>query len=139
MADIFTSEKRSEIMSRIKGKNTKPELALFELVRPLWKVCRYRKHHPSLPGNPDLVFPKAKLAIFVDGAFWHGKDFEKVSRNWHAKWKNKIKENMQRDRKVNSKLNLMGYKTLRFWDDDVLRKKEKVFSEIQRQIAKRKH
>lgn len=121
MTDIFTPEKRSAIMSRIKGKNTGPELALFELAKPFWSFCRYRKHHPSLPGKPDLVFPRAKLAVFVDGAFWHGRDYQEKSSNWPQKWKTKIESNMHRDQKVNEELSAMGYKAIRFWDDEIMK------------------
>ena len=135
MTDIFSQEKRSEIMSRIRGKNTKPELALFELVKPLWHVCRYRKHHPSLPGKPDLVFTRVKLAVFVDGAFWHGKDFAEKSANWSPKWKDKIEGNMKRDRKVNEELACKGYKVIRFWDDEVLKEGKSVFLRIEAELA----
>jgi DNA mismatch endonuclease (patch repair protein) len=134
MTDIFTQEKRSEIMSRIKGKNTKPELALFELVKPLWQVCRYRKHHNSLPGRPDLVFPRAKLAVFVDGAFWHGKDYAEKSANWSSMWKKKIEGNMLRDQRVNEELQSKGYTVLRFWDNEVLKDSENVLSKIESEL-----
>ena len=118
-------------MSRIKGKNTKPELALFELVKPLWHVCRYRKHCRNLPGKPDLVFPRAKLVVFVDGAFWHGKDYAVKSAKWQPKWKEKIEGNMRRDGEVNEQLKLAGYSVLRFWDNEVLQNDLRVINEIE--------
>lgn len=134
MTDIFSQEKRSDIMSRIRGKNTKPELALFELVKPLWHVCRYRKHHPSLPGKPDLVFPRARLAVFVDGAFWHGRDYSEKSDKWSPMWKDKILGNMLRDSKVNEELASKGYRVHRFWDREVLREGQFVYSTIEAEL-----
>ena len=74
--DRLTKEQRSKNMRAIKGKNTKPEVILR---KALWEkgLRGYRKNYKGLPGNPDIVFTKYKLAIFVDGEFWHGKDWEK--------------------------------------------------------------
>ena len=71
---FYTTKKRSELMGKIKSKNTKPEISLR---KALWHLgYRYRKNVKSLPGNPDLVFSKYKLAVFVDGEFWHGYNWE---------------------------------------------------------------
>ncbi len=104
---FYTTPERSKIMSKIRSKNTKPEL-LFR--KALWKTgFRYRVHQNKLPGKPDLSNKKLKLAIFIDGEFWHG-------HNWEEK---KSKRNIQRDEENNQKLTAMGFTVLRFWESDV--------------------
>jgi DNA mismatch endonuclease (patch repair protein) len=117
---FYTTKKRSKIMSKIRGKNTKPEL-LFR--KALWKKrVRYRVDSRQLPGRPDVSIKKYKLAIFIDGEFWHGynwderKDKIKSNRNF---WILKIERNMQRDRQVNRHLEEMGYTVFRFWEKEV--------------------
>ncbi|MFM7853549.1 MAG: very short patch repair endonuclease [Flammeovirgaceae bacterium] len=118
---FFTSAKRSATMSKIQGRNTKPEVILR---KALWaKGYRYRIHSKQVPGKPDILIAKHKLAIFVDGEFWHG-------RNWHEKkeklksnrgfWIPKIERNMQRDEEVNRLLEEQGWTVIRFWDRFVL-------------------
>ena len=107
-------------MSKIKSQNTKPEL---KLQKALWHLgYRYRKNVKTLPGTPDLVFSKYKLAIFVDGEFWHG-------YNWNEKkikiksnrdfWIPKIERNMQRDETNNILLAEQGWSVMRFWANDI--------------------
>lgn len=118
-----TQEQISRNMSRIRGCNTGIELALR---RELWRRrLHYRKNVASLPGKPDVVFAKYKLAIFCDGEFWHGRnwrvhrqDFKKNRVFWIAK----IERNMKRDRMVSRKLRSMGWTVLRFWETDIKRK-----------------
>lgn len=120
MADIVTTPQRSYIMSRIRSRNTQPEMLLR---RALWvRNVRYRLHGRGLPGKPDIVIKKYKLAIFVDGEFWHGYQWEKVRDRLDANrdyWIAKIERNMARDRENNKALNAMGYTVIRFWADDV--------------------
>ncbi|RVU01264.1 very short patch repair endonuclease [Mucilaginibacter limnophilus] len=115
-----TSETRSRLMSKIKNKNTKPEIALR---KALWALgIRYRIHNKKLPGNPDLVMQRHKLVVFVDGEFWHGYEWEKKRTKIKANrefWIAKIERNMQRDMENNAKLNQLGYKVLRFWEKDI--------------------
>ena len=117
---FYTTKKRSKMMSKIRGKNTKPEL-LFR--KALWhKGIRYRIYN-KLPGKPDLSIKKYKLAIFIDGEFWHG-------YNWHEQmksiksnrrfWIPKIERNIQRDQEVNQSLSNLGYTVFRFWSKEVL-------------------
>ncbi|WP_299524895.1 very short patch repair endonuclease [Winogradskyella sp.] len=119
-AGFYTTKKRSKIMSKIRGKNTKPEL-LFR--QALWKKnVRYRVDSKRLPGRPDVSIMKYKLAIFIDGAYWHGYDWDerkaklKTNRDF---WIPKIERNMQRDREVNKQLQDMGYTVFRFWAHEV--------------------
>ena len=135
MVDIFSKKKRSEIMSLIRSKNTKPEIALRKLVSAALykKGYRYRIHYRKLPGRPDIVFVSKKVAVFVDGAFWHGYQFEKRSKKLPKKyWVPKIEENMRRDRRNNAKLKKLGWKVVRIWEHDV---KKKPVRSVERIIA----
>ncbi len=105
-------------MARIRGKDTKPELLLR---RALWRrgLRGYRTNVRPLPGRPDLAWRKHKLAVFVDGSFWHGHPRAfKVGKSG-AYWDKKIRRNMDRDRAANKALGEMGWVVLRFWDFDV--------------------
>jgi DNA mismatch endonuclease (patch repair protein) len=117
---FYTTKKRSKIMSKIKGKNTKPEL-LFR--KTLWaKGVRYRINSKTLPGSPDVSIKKYKLAVFIDGEFWHGYNWDerkpklKTNRGF---WIPKIERNMQRDKEVNRKLAEMGFTVFRFWSKNI--------------------
>jgi DNA mismatch endonuclease (patch repair protein) len=105
-------------MARVKAKNTGPELALR---RALWDqgVRGWRCHRRGLPGSPDLAFGRARLAVFVDGAFWHGHP----SKYWPGRsgsyWDAKIERNKQRDRGVDAALESQGWSVLRVWDFEV--------------------
>lgn len=115
---FYTTKQRSKMMSKIRGKNSVPELLLR---RALWaNNFRFRIHRQDLPGRPDLTIEKYKLAIFVDGDFWHGYQASvRQPKTNAAFWKAKIERNQQRDRFVNQKLNEMGYTVMRFWEHDV--------------------
>jgi DNA mismatch endonuclease (patch repair protein) len=127
----YTTSARSNLMSKIKGKNTKPELLLRSA---LWKLgIRYRLHNKKLPGNPDIANKKCKMAIFVDGEFWHGFEWEKKKLKIGANrdfWIPKIERNMQRDHENNNKLAGMGYKVFRFWEKTLYKELDKCVDEI---------
>ncbi len=116
MADIFSPEKRSAIMSRIKSKDSKPELIVRKLTHSMG--FRYRLHGKNLPGNPDLVFPKYKKVIFVHGCFWHGHEGCKratlPSTNVEF-WKKKISGNVVRDKNNYEKIKSIGWNYLIIW------------------------
>src|SRR6185437_346028 len=126
-----TSSERSLLMSKIKGKNTIPEIILR---KSLWKMgFRYRLHNKRLPGNPDIVMKKYMLVIFIDGEFWHG--FNWVQKKIKIKanrdfWIPKIERNMQRDKINNTKLEAMGFKVFRFWERDIKKDLTNPLSEI---------
>lgn len=133
MADIFSKRKRSEVMSLIRSKNTKPEIALRKLVSAAFypKGFRYRIHYRKALGSPDIAFVAKKIAVFVDGAFWHGYRFSKVGTRLPKKyWLPKILSNMRRDRRVNSSLRKQGWKVIRIWEHDVWKRPEKVIQKI---------
>ncbi len=119
-AGFYTTPQRSELMGRIRSANTKPEVALR---KALWHFgYRYRCHDRRLPGKPDLVFAKQKIALFVDGDFWHGFDWrhkkEKIKSN-AAFWIPKIERNMQRDREVTAQLEHLGWRVVRIWEHEL--------------------
>ena len=117
MADIKTKESRSYNMSRIAGKDTKPE----ELVRKYLfsKGFRYRKNVRKLPGTPDLVLPKYRTVIFVNGCFWHGHEECKYfvwPKNNAEFWRQKIETNISRDQRKEAQLRDMGWNVMIVWE-----------------------
>ena len=113
--DIWTKGKRSEVMAKIRGKNTKPELLVRRFL--FSKGYRYRIHVKHLPGTPDIVLPKYNVVIFVDGCFWHGHAVD--GRLPHSNlefWASKIKHNKERDFKNTQKLLSMGWKVITIWE-----------------------
>jgi DNA mismatch endonuclease (patch repair protein) len=133
MSDVFTKAKRSEVMSRIRGRGNKDtELALAKLFRR-HKITGWRRHQPVF-GKPDFIFPKSKLAVFVDGCFWHGcpKHATKPKNN-RAFWHRKLSANKARDRLVNQTLRRAGWRVFRIWEHDLARKNElRLLRRIQR-------
>jgi DNA mismatch endonuclease (patch repair protein) len=128
--DFLEPAARSALMSRIKGKGTKPELALARLLRR--ECIRFRRHVKTLPGRPDFVLQARKIAIFVDGGFWHGRNLEQLRPTLKPYWVQKIERNIVRDRSTRAKLRCMGWSVLRIWEEDALRQPEKCLSRIQR-------
>lgn len=118
LVDIFTPEKRSKIMSSIRGKDTKIELLLR---KALWKEgIRGYRVGMKLPGKPDIAFPKYKVAVFCDGDFWHGYNFEDWKSRLSPHWYEKIKGNMERDKRNDLKLIEEGWTVLHFWEWEIL-------------------
>lgn len=126
--DVFTKEQRSCCMSKIRGKNTKPEL---KLRRSLWSIgLRYRIHYELL-GRPDVVFVRAKVAIFVDGCFWHGCPEHGRRPKTNIKfWNSKIQKNVDRDLRNTSELRKTGWKVLRFWEHEIKEDVSKLIRKI---------
>lgn len=126
-----TCEKRSSLMKKIKSKSTKAEVIL---ARALWaKGVRYRKNYCGLPGKPDLVVTKYKIAIFVDGEFWHGKNWTekkiKISNN-RDYWIPKIEKNIKRDISNNEILRTMGWTVIRFWEKEIYKNLDCCISKV---------
>jgi len=127
----------ANVMRANKKRNTKPELILR---KKLFKQgFRYRIHYNKLPGNPDIVFPAKKVAIFCDGDFWHGKDWEirqnKIKTN-REYWIPKISNNIERDKNVTKKLESRGWNVLRFWESDIKKNINEIITIIERQLKK---
>lgn len=118
--DNLTSEQRSRAMSRIKRRDTGPELLLR---RALWTAGGrgYRIDDRRLPGRPDLAWTRHRVAVFVDGAFWHGHPSAYKSGQHGVYWDEKIKRNLERDRAADEALTAMGWTVLRLWDFAVRR------------------
>ena len=125
MPDIVDPETRSRMMSGIKGKNTKPELMVRKALHA--RGFRYRLHDPKVAGKPDMVFPKLKAVIFVNGCFWHGHDcyLHKLPSTRTQFWKAKIEINRQRDDTVRKTLRDTGWRVLTIWEC-ALRGREKL-------------
>lgn len=132
MTDIFDKKKRSEIMSKIKGKNTKPELVISKLLKGT-----SLKKHPKITGNPDFGDKKNKIAIFVDGCFWHGCEFHgTIPKTNRTFWRHKIGKNIERDIKINKILRHGGYKVIRIWEHEIKKDKEWAAGRIKRLLKK---
>lgn len=114
-----------KIMSAIPSKNTEPELLLR---KALWREnLRYRVNYKKLPGKPDIVFTKYKIAVFCDGDFWHGHNWavrgmsslEDELANYSEFWKTKILRNVERDAEINRSLDELGWTVIRLWESDI--------------------
>lgn len=131
----------SKIMASVRSKDTQPELAVR---RRVWGLgYRYRKHHKGVEGHPDLVFVGARVAVFIDGDFWHGhawrlrgmrslKEMFPTRTEW---WVNKIRRNVERDREVERKLRSQGWTVLRFWESDVQKDPDRVVRKIAKVVG----
>lgn len=135
--DVLTPEQRRRNMQAIKNKATKAEVSL---AKALWKRGhRYSKNNRKKFGNPDLTFSKCKLAIFVDGEYFHGYNWEtekyriKTNREF---WWNKIERNMQRDQLVNKTLADSGWTVLRFWTREIQKDLASCIRSVEQQIVK---
>ena len=120
-----TTKQKSAEMSRVHSTGGKDEVILRNM---LWhKGIRYRTNYKKLPGKPDIAITKYKIAVFIDGEFWHGYEWEKhkprIKRNREF-WIKKIEQNMERDKKVNLELEALGWTVLRFWSKRVLKEPE---------------
>ncbi len=131
MTDLFTIEKRSEIMSKIRKKDTKIEI---EFRKILWnKGFRYRIDYKNLIGRPDIVFKSKKIAIFIDGCFWHKcLTCYKEPKSNKSYWLPKIENNLKKDIIVNNKLREEGWIIIRIWEHELKKKNnlEKKANEI---------
>ena len=121
MADVLSPDSRSYCMSRIRGSgNRETELRMISLFRQN-KITGWRRKWPLI-GRPDFVFPASRVAVFVDGCFWHGcpKHYTKPKNN-RAFWKRKLHANRARDRQVNRELRRKGWRVVRIWEHDLRR------------------
>lgn len=137
MADVLTPKQRRKNMQHIKANDTKIELILR---KALWvRGYRYRKNYKELPGKPDIVLPKYKIAIFCDGEFFHGKDWEVLKSRLEKSnnsnfWISKISRNRERDDEVNKKLLFMGWTVIRFWGNDIKKNTDECIQVIEETI-----
>ena len=120
MTDVYGPDKRSAVMRQVKGRNTTPELKVRKALTKLG--ARYRLHRKDLPGNPDIVMPGRKLAIFVHGCFWHGHDCARGSRvpkQNRDYWVGKVGRNVARDAKSCDALTGLGWRVETIWECDL--------------------
>jgi DNA mismatch endonuclease, patch repair protein len=117
VTDVFTPEERSAVMRRVKSKNTAPELALRRLVHA--RGGRFRLHRTDLPGKPDLVLPRRRIAVFLHGCFWHGHDCPRGGRVPQANreyWLGKVARNRARDAEHLRQLTDQGWRAEVVWE-----------------------
>ena len=119
-------------MSRIRGKNTKIDLAMKGMLEDMRVKFEM---YPKIPGNPDFIIPRKKIAIFCDGDFWHGYRYDEKKKPSKKFWRDKIEGNMARDRLVSARLRREGWSVLRFWEHDIEEKPEKCRKRIERKLS----
>jgi DNA mismatch endonuclease, patch repair protein len=137
MADMFSPEDRSRIMSRIRSRgNAATELRFIEIARK-YRLVGWRRGS-TLPGKPDFVFLYEKVAVFIDGDFWHGNPMKfRIPRSNVEYWTEKILSNQRRDRKINRLLRSKGWSVLRFWQSS-LKDEKAVVSRLRRVLTKKR-
>jgi len=137
MVDIWSKRKRSEVMSLIRGKGNKETEQALRVMLRVNHITGWRRHLP-LPGKPDFTFPKQKVAIFVDGCFWHGcpKCYTRPKTN-RKFWDKKREDNMTRDRRVARQLRRQGWKVLRIWEHALKRSPQTCLARIRRAVSGR--
>lgn len=128
MSDIFTKEKRSQIMSHIRSKNNKStELKLIKIFKE-YGITGWRRDY-NVKGHPDFVFLQKKIAVFVDGCFWHGHKCKKHMPYKNREfWEKKIKNNKRHDKKITSLFKLRGWEVVRIWECELKKQKTKILS-----------
>ncbi len=131
MPDVFTAAKRSEIMSRIRSRgNERTEIAFVKLLRTA-KITGWRRHLPIF-GNPDFAFRMERVAVFIDGCYWHGcPRHYSLPRSNRKFWSEKIRRNQRRDEEVAATLTQKGWHVLRFWQHE-LREPQRVIRKLSR-------
>lgn len=129
MPDKFSPTTRSFIMSQIKQKNTKIEKLVFSELRK--RKIYFKKHYNTGYGTPDVVLPRKKVAIFIDGDFWHGYRFTTLKKRLNSEfWINKIDRNRKRDLRNFRKLRELRWKVLRVWEHELLKNPEKAVNKV---------
>ncbi|WP_426277700.1 very short patch repair endonuclease [Chryseobacterium sp. S-02] len=129
--DIWSQKKRSEVMKKIKGKDTKPEKILRSAL--FRKGFRFRIHRKDLPGKPDIVFPKYKTAVFVNGCFWHYHEDCREGRIPSTNtefWKNKLSKNIERDKRNINSLEELGWNVIVVWECDIEKNLNQIISQL---------
>ena len=141
MADVLTKEQRRKNMQSIRSKDTQIEVTLR---KALWKKgIRYRKNYSKIPGKPDIVLTKNKIAIFCDSEFFHGKDWEQLKPrllkgNNGRFWVDKIEKNRAHDKLINMELEYLGWTVLRFWGDEIKKKTDDCVKVVEETIFDQK-
>lgn len=132
MADVFSKKKRSEIMSSINSKSALEAEFCQSLSATIYPLgLRYRKNYRKIPGSPDIAFVNKKVAVFVDGTFWHGYKFSERAENLpKIYWRKKIENNIARDKRNRRFLRRKGWKVIRIWEHDFKAKPEACLKKV---------
>lgn len=136
MVDRLSKTRRSWLMRRIPGRDTTPELALRRALYALG-IRGWRLHLSTLPGRPDLAFKRWRVAVFVDGAFWHGHPSKFSPGRLPPWWERKILANRARDRRADGRLRRLGWRVLRLWDVDIRKRLDTQTARVLRTLAAR--
>lgn len=128
MPDHMTPEQRSRAMKRVKLKNGSLEKLAQAGLREMG--LRFRCHQRSLPGNPDIVFPKERVVVFVDGDFWHGWRLPAWEHKLSKFWRDKLRANRARDQRNFRRLRRAGWKVIRIWQHELRQKKRSIFERV---------
>lgn len=134
MTDFLSQETRSRVMSRIRSRDTSPELALRRALFAAG-VRGWRCHNRRLPGKPDLAFTRWRVAVFVDGCFWHGHPDYFTPGKSGSYWDAKIARTQERDRAANEALAAAGWDVVRFWDFEVERELDRCVAAVVTKLA----
>lgn len=135
MPDNLTPEQRSYCMSRVKGRDTGLELRIRSALHR--RGLRFRKHVAALPGRPDIVFPRAKVAVFIDGDFWHGYRFPRWQAQLPDFWRRKIAGNRTRDARSFAALRRRGWAVIRIWQHEMKRDVDRVVERVAECVSMR--
>ena len=122
-------------MSRIRGTNTKIDLKMKKTLGEL--KIKYEMY-PKMSGNPDFIIKRRKIAIFCDGDFWHGHKYHEKKKPSKKFWRDKIEENMKRDKRISQKLRREGWSVLRFWEHDIEKRMDICINSVLKKISERK-
>lgn len=129
--DRITKKQRSFNMSQVKSENTKPELFVFSILDKF--DIKYEKHF-QIYGKPDIAFPELKVAVFINGEFWHGRKFNTEKDSYQDFWIKKIKENMIRDKRNYKLLKNEDWVVIPIWDKDIKKHPKRELNKIMRAI-----
>ena len=126
MVDMFDKNKRSAIMAAIKSRDTKVELLVFHYLRQ--RRVYFQRHYKRVAGSPDIALPRKKKAVFIDGDFWHGRDYDEVLHRYGPEhyWTKKIARNIERDKEQRNALISAGWRVYRVWESDLNRVRTRV-------------
>jgi DNA mismatch endonuclease (patch repair protein) len=137
VADVFSKAKRSEVMSRIRGRDTGPERTVRSMLHRLG--YRFRLHRAELPGHPDIILPRYRAIVFVHGCFWHrhnGCRFAYTPKSRASFWLKKLEGNVSRDKMTKRNLAKLGWKVITVWECDI-HKPNKLAQRLDRLLASR--
>lgn len=140
MSDVFSKEKRSEVMSKIKGKDTEMEVKVRSYL--FKQGYRFRKNDKRYPGKPDILLPKYKTAIFINGCFWHGHEeckYFKMPKSNIEFWRAKIERNRERDRTHKDELESRGFNVIVLWECELHLNFETAMGKLEEDIEKVHH